>query len=919
MKIERGCLRAFRRRRVGDNGPMSRVVAVVCLMVWSLGCGGGAAQLDPDEDGIGLDDNCPDVANPDQADDDLDGIGNVCDNCPQASNSGQEDADGDGIGDACDDPHIVVNGPQGDIPPDGADDIGMVRVGESVDRAYTIKNLDLAPERLVVTSTSVVAMTNCTLTLTATAGTQYIEPGDTREVGATIVPTGVGPFSGKIEIASNDPVFRHYDFVVRGVATAASLTSIDVTPDTATVPAGLTQQFVAMGHFSDGTMGDVTSSTTWTTGDPQKATVDSSGLATSVAMGSTMVTGTKGALSDTSALTVNPPGLVSMTISPSSEIVAIGESKGYTATGTLTDGSQADVTNGVTWSLGNPSLGTISNTGTKGVVTGEMEGMTTVTAMAVGVGGANVQATAMLKVVPPHILFIAVFPADDTMQVGEDQFYRATATLTDGTHRDETQNVEWTSTNPAVATVNSDMIAGQVIAVSIGMTKIHAYYSSTISAETDLTVTGPAATLTSITVTPDMPTVSGTMTQVQFTATGHYDDGSMRDITTQVMWTSFNGGVATIGATTGLAITTADNGQTVITAKQGSISGTTTLTVMPPPRPAIKIDGVNGTLSNGASDNLGLNEEGTPITVDYTVTNTGNATLNIAAITTGPTSNCTISLTQPSTLTLAPGAMTTFQAMVTPLNGSFAMPPPLFKCTFQVMSNASFPVFRVVDVGLVSKHIGNFATYDGQFTGDGMCGLNNVTLETDASVAATQFGANTTPLIFTVTAPMNDDAVATGVTILGLGGHTCHLLRSLLTSKLSVSCTNSGGGSCVEQLTQASAPEIDVTTARQAPIFQGGIDYVGDLLSAGSTLPGYDIYNRGTVTLNIGTTTLSNLVNCTANLAIPPGTVAAPGDHQFFLVNVRPNGSGPFSLQVTIPTNDSDENPFTYTIAGSVD
>ena len=78
---------------------------------------GIACNMDSDGDDIlDYDDNCPDIPNPDQADIDEDGIGDVCDddndndgilnendNCPLTANSNQADYDGDGIGDVCDD------------------------------------------------------------------------------------------------------------------------------------------------------------------------------------------------------------------------------------------------------------------------------------------------------------------------------------------------------------------------------------------------------------------------------------------------------------------------------------------------------------------------------------------------------------------------------------------------------------------------------------------------------------------------------------------------------------------------------------------------------------------------------------------------------------------------------------------------
>jgi YVTN family beta-propeller protein len=84
-------------------GPVAVAIAVVPF-------------VDTDGDGVIDDlDNCPDIANSDQADADGDGIGDVCepdtdgdgviddlDNCPDIANPDQADADNDGVGDACD-------------------------------------------------------------------------------------------------------------------------------------------------------------------------------------------------------------------------------------------------------------------------------------------------------------------------------------------------------------------------------------------------------------------------------------------------------------------------------------------------------------------------------------------------------------------------------------------------------------------------------------------------------------------------------------------------------------------------------------------------------------------------------------------------------------------------------------------------
>lgn len=115
--------------------------------------------------------------------------------------------------------------------------------------------------------------------------------------------------------------------------------------------------------------------------------------------------------------------------------------------------------------------------------------------------------------------------------IGESRQLIASATFGGGAVRNVTSQAEWSSSNPAVATVT----AGLVRVVSFGDTQITATYRGITSEKAAVSAKGNAV-LTSIAIAGPAEIAPGT--SGQFTATGRYDDGSTKDLSSTVSWRS---------------------------------------------------------------------------------------------------------------------------------------------------------------------------------------------------------------------------------------------------------------------------------------------------------------------------------------------------------------------------------------------
>jgi streptogramin lyase len=271
-------------------------------------------------------------------------------------------------------------------------------------------------------------------------------------------------------------------------------------------------------------------------------------------------------LSGTGTLT----GLSTISITPASPSIAIGTQQQLTATGTFTDGSTQDITNFVTWTSSVSTIASISKTG---VVSGLAQGTTTIKA---SYGTINRSTPLAVTAAPPTLASIAVTPANPVVAKGQTQQFKATGTYSDGSTKDLTTTVSWSSASPSIVSINS---AGLATANTPGTASISAT-SGSVTGSTGLTVN--PAVLISIAVTPANSSIAQGTTQ-QFTATGTFSDGSTLDLTASATWSSSNPGVATVSSTApdqGQA-TSLSTGQTTVQAAVAGVNGSTALTVTP--------------------------------------------------------------------------------------------------------------------------------------------------------------------------------------------------------------------------------------------------------------------------------------------------------------------------------------------------
>jgi peroxiredoxin len=299
--------------------------------------------------------------------------------------------------------------------------------------------------------------------------------------GMVTITATSGSISGSTPLTVTAPIL--ISIVVTSTAPAVPPTA--GTPAVITIYQGRTQQFYALGTYSDSSIQNITDTVAWSTGNASVATVSTSspnfGLATAVGGGTVAITATSNSIISTTtggdgSLTVT--ALNSITVTPANPTAALGDADSadpygatnntlqFTATANYADSTTGNVTASATWTSGTPAVATIG--GATGLATLLTAGSSTITAAYAGVSGTT-QLTVTAAILESVAVCLGPQPSTScgtstasvgvTLGLNATQQFSALGTYSDGSTQDLTSLATWAAETPQEVTITAAGLA----------------------------------------------------------------------------------------------------------------------------------------------------------------------------------------------------------------------------------------------------------------------------------------------------------------------------------------------------------------------------------------------------------------------------------------------------------------------------
>ncbi|MDT8419602.1 MAG: Ig-like domain-containing protein [Desulfuromonadales bacterium] len=263
--------------------------------------------------------------------------------------------------------------------------------------------------------------------------------------------------------------------------TDAKLSRIEMLPILPTVSKGLTQQFSAVGIFSDASTQVLTDTVTWTSLDVDVATIDQTGLAAALEEGVSNITAAFDGVTETTTMTVVDAALISIEVSPAAAVdIPQRVNVKFLATGIYSDNSLRPITTQVTWSSSNPAVATVDPLG---IAVGTAAGDVLITASM-----GPISDTATMSITADKLVEIRIVPATPSVAQGATTALTAVGILDNLAEFDITKGVIWETDNNNSTVSNSAPTEGIATGITPGTTVVKATSGNITSEPVTLTV-----------------------------------------------------------------------------------------------------------------------------------------------------------------------------------------------------------------------------------------------------------------------------------------------------------------------------------------------------------------------------------------------------------------------------------------------
>ncbi|OBW58795.1 hypothetical protein A9986_07570 [Solibacillus silvestris] len=428
---------------------------------------------------------------------------------------------------------------------------------------------------------------------------------------ATVDPTS-GIVSALVE-ATGGTIYIRGSYGGKGGAAMLTIPSkppvskLTFTPETLTLKNGESVEVKVIATYTDGTTEDVTSIANLNSSNTLQAKVDPTLGIVSVLEGATggtvYIKGSYGGKGGATTLIIpKPPYITGLLVTPSTQNLKPVDEITLKVIANYSDGSSKDVTVDANLKSTNNNLALVnSTTGLVTIPANAPNGTVYIQASYGGKGG-----SATLKVSKPYITGISFSQAKDTIKLGESLSVKVVANYSDGSTEDVTSKTIFSSSNDLIA--NVDSIGNVTIPASSkgGTVYIRGTYGGKGGAST-LTVLGPP-TVSELVFTSSN-SILNKDEEIQVYVTAIYSDGTSKDVTNDVSFSSSNVSLATVDNSG--KVTLAENAKSGTVYIRGSYEGKGgSTTIVIPPQPYIvklEFDPLTTTLSKGSTFAIKVN------------------------------------------------------------------------------------------------------------------------------------------------------------------------------------------------------------------------------------------------------------------------------------------------------------------------